>query len=287
MRFHHLLIHACLGAILFFIENSSAQKQCSPSFNNDHDCLLFDQRPSRVLRAKENREKNVAQDRKPRHRPNRKTPDDDVLQGSQAAPMNELSDVEFQNDGEVTRVSRNAQSMNQIEAYFADGMLDSSFDRLVVRDINPMIGSWRLVPEISESTDDIFQALGVSPLKRSLMRDYQSLTEIGRPTGDKRPAVSLTTHLPLSIVKRATVYVDGNIFQLSDSDTGTWNAVAVIYNGVLLQKRASTTGTMYDVRATIQHHPDNPEYSPMHLFKWTFIDNRGRKHVAHRYFKKA
>jgi len=171
---------------------------------------------------------------------------------------------------------------------FYEGDLDSSFDAYVIPDIKAMMGNWNLLIDRSESTESIMAALGVSGMKRAVMRNASTGLEISEGSNAKRASVKMTTRLPMNNVKSGVVHTDGQPFSVTDSDTGAWTAVAVVKNGRLMQKRVSQKGTMYDVRATLSADPQGrTSEAPLHLFKWTFIDKSGRKMVSHRYFSSA
>jgi len=179
--------------------------------------------------------------------------------------------------------------IESVASGFAIGDLDSSYDAYIIPDITAMFGTWDLLLERSESTDAIMSSLGVSGMKRAVMRNANTALVISDSDGQSnKPSIKITTRMPMNNIKTGVVYLDGQPFQISDSDTGPWTSVATIANGRLYQKRVSSKGTMYDVRATLSADPlGRTSQAPLHVFKWTFIDKSGKKNVAHRFFSPA
>eukprot|EP01053_Blabericola_migrator_P013367 Blabericola_migrator_1__13366@NODE_948_length_5913_cov_205_487342_g658_i0_p5_GENE_NODE_948_length_5913_cov_205_487342_g658_i0NODE_948_length_5913_cov_205_487342_g658_i0_p5_ORF_typecomplete_len302_score49_71Lipocalin_7/PF14651_6/0_32Lipocalin_7/PF14651_6/2_4e03Lipocalin_7/PF14651_6/6_4e03_NODE_948_length_5913_cov_205_487342_g658_i017002605 len=74
----------------------------------------------------------------------------------------------------------------------------------VVNNISEMMGRWKLIPEESDSIEEILSKLGVGWFKRRALRNYASVTEIGVTTQGaaafrETNAVNLTSHVvPLS-----------------------------------------------------------------------------------------
>eukprot|EP00923_Selenidium_pygospionis_P032227 GHVN01056905.1.p1 GENE.GHVN01056905.1~~GHVN01056905.1.p1 ORF type:complete len:259 (+),score=33.26 GHVN01056905.1:51-827(+) len=179
---------------------------------------------------------------------------------------------------------------NGNEDDFSEGDLDHLLVKKSVKDFSAMVGKWEILLDRSEPTDALMAALGISFLKRALVRKAITSVEIRQleASEEGRPFIYLASYLPMNNVKEGPVYVDGAPFSVVDSDTGLWRSTAMIADdGRLLQKRVSPKGVMYDVRATFEHDPEGKvKNSPLHLFKWTFIANSGEKYVAHRWFKK-
>eukprot|EP01068_Selenidium_serpulae_P007695 Selendium_serpulae@DN4778_c0_g1_i2.p1 len=197
----------------------------------------------------------------------------------------DVGDVEHQ--PKPYRTAKRIHHIQGVEDY-VDGDLEPEYLEKALPHFEPMIGKWDILLSRSEPMDAILTALGVSFIKRSVLKRAQTQVEVDPIKSENdRDFTIVRSFLPMNTIKAGQIFVDNRPFSVVDSDTGVWKSTAMIADGRLLQKRVSRKGVMYDVRATFAADPEGVvSNKPLHLFKWTFITRKGEKFVSHRWFYK-
>lgn len=151
-------------------------------------------------------------------------------------------------------------------------------------------GVWEILPDRSDTCDEIMAAMGIGSIKRGLLRRFKTRILIRLLKGSGGAVkVHITTCLPMGVKKEGVVDIDGGSIEQADSDTGvTWRNNSIFRDGRLLQYRTSELGVMYDIRAVFSEDPENRTTErPLQLFRWTFVDKKGKKQTANRWMKKV
>lgn len=173
---------------------------------------------------------------------------------------------------------------------FAFGSLDNDVLQLALEDVAALVGRWEVLGDRSESHEAILCALGVPYMKRAVMKHSKPVTEITTGVNsDGKPILTLTSHLPLGNKKVAEIILDGSPFEIDDGDTGFWTSRAMVKDGVLYQRRENkkSGGVMYDTRCVVSKDPlSKVDDAPLMVFKWGYIDAKGKKIACHRFMKK-
>lgn len=217
---------------------------------------------------------------------------------------------------------------------FSIGDIPRKYWNHISRNAADLNGRWQLLLDKSDSIDSIMKALGYNALKRQMMAYYPTIVEFHvnfncqnvdcMEENDKNdkiqyPVISITTHLPLSFVKKGTVQYNCKYSILHDNELGAWNTAGCFIEGRAIQRREGEKGVMLDTRVVFfssfeqieneeiknncyddlkEEEKDNDENKAtnavkeenreiIQLFRWTYIPHdTGIPIVANRWLKK-
>lgn len=110
----------------------------------------------------------------------------------------------------------NTQKSSELISIYSEGDIAAEWvPGLVSHEIEMLQGVWEVMPERSDTCDEIMSALNIGLIQRSALRRYRSRVDIQIvPEGSgKAPKVYIRTNLPMGFVKEGTVYTDGRSFE--------------------------------------------------------------------------
>lgn len=135
---------------------------------------------------------------------------------------------------------------------FAIGDIPCKYWDRISKNAADLDGKWQIITKKSDSIDGIMKALGYNAFKRQLMAFYPTIVDINvnfnNENNNSYPVIDITTHFPLSYVKKGTIEFNCKYNTLQDNELGEWRTASCFIEGRAIQRREGEKGLMLDTR---------------------------------------